>query len=513
LLGKRKERQGSLFSPVRRETRVSRELSRLKELVDFEWLREAAKDKFAADGRPSISPEVLGAMMMLGFWFDVSSDRELCDECEDRLSFREFIGLSDEDEVPVHSSLTHWRQRLGRDVFREFIRHSLEVAVSKGMTPGRLRLFDSTLSKAQADAGGPSRIDIHPLEQTNDYLESLGSWEEAEELPVVEEDEDRSKRSEDTARAKGSSCSTKLKHGGRRKRNRRKLKTGAPIVVSAHDMDARFLSRRGKRVDFYHKLHFECDSKTSLVMNADAGHVGDATKMMEFLDTEIYPMDTVGGDTGYFTGQTQRMLKSRGLVSLISVRDNSNNGGRAFGLDAFVYLADSDEYVCPAGAHLRRQGTSSKGETRYATARGICAACELREYCFQPGRLGTRRQLTLSADRETVEEARRINRSHRYQRVKVKRSIVCEGDISAMKRYHGLERAKGLGEESMAIQAMMSAGVCNFKKILKFLDKQTKNAGAAVSGACVTILRRLFGFVASSFGQTELQGRSMARAA
>jgi len=234
---------------------------------------------------------------------------------------------------------------------------------------------------------------------------------------------------------------------------------------------------------------------------------------MEFLDSEIYSVDTVGADTGYFTGQTQRRLKSRGLVSLISVRDNSNNGGRAFGLDAFVYLADSDEYVCPAGVHLRWQGTSSNGEARYATMRDSCAACELREYCFQPGRLGTRRQLTLSADRETVEEARRINRSHRYKRVKVKRSIVCEGDISAMKRYHGLERAKGLGEESMAIQAMMSAGVCNFKKILKFLDKQAKNAAAGVSGACVTVLRRLFGFVASSFGQTELQGRSMARAA
>jgi IS5 family transposase len=360
--------------------------------VDLGWLREAAKDRFAPDGRPSISPEVLGGMMLLGFWFNISSDRELCEECEDRLSFREFIGLSDEDEVPVHSSLTHWRQRLGRGVFREFIKHSLEVAVKKGMTPGRLRLFDSTLSKAQADADGPSSVQIDPLEQTNDYLDALGDWEDTQEAPTKEKGQDECAASEGEPSRKRPKRHIKLKHSARHKRNKRKLKTGARIIVNAHDMDAKFISRRGKKKDFYHKAHFEFDSKTSLVMNADAEHTSDATKMMEFLDSEIYPVDTVGGDTGYFTGQTQRTLKSRGLVSLISVRDNSNNGGRAFGLDAFVYLADSDEYICPAGAHLTRQGTSSKGETRYATVRGSCSACEMREYCFQPGHLGTRRQ-------------------------------------------------------------------------------------------------------------------------
>lgn len=349
MLGKKKERQGSLFSPMRRETRVSRELQGLKKLVGFEWLREAAKDKFAADGRPSITPEVLGSMMFLGFWFNISSDRELCEECEDRLSFREFIGLSEEDEVPVHSSLTHWRQRLGREVFSEFLRYSLKVASSKGMTPGRLRLFDSTLSKAQADAGGPSRLDIDLLEQANDYLDALGSWEYA--APVAEEESESSEDSNSVA---------ELKDSDRLGQNdKRRLRSGKPITINIHDMDAKLLSRPNKKTDFYHKSHFEFDSKTGLVMNADAGHVNDEAKMVEFLACETYLVDTVGGDTGYFTGQTQRWLKSEGLTSLISVRDNSNNSGRVFGLDAFAYLADADEYVCPEGARLTRQGISS----------------------------------------------------------------------------------------------------------------------------------------------------------
>jgi IS5 family transposase len=321
-------------------------------------------------------------MMLLGFWFNICSDRELCEECEDRLSFREFLDISEEDSIPVHSSLTHWRQRLGREVFRGFIKHSLEVAVSKEMIPGRLRLFDSTLSKAQADAGGPTRIDIDPQEQTNDYLEALGSWEDQEDLPS-EGEEDESQGNSEVADPKRPKDSTKLKHGGRlKKKNKRKLKKGACIAVNTHDIDAKLLSRRGKNTDFYHKCHFEFDSKTGLVMNADAGHTHEATKMMEFLGSETYPVDTVGGDTAYFTGSTQRKLQSRGLVSLISIRDNSNNGGRVFGLDAFTYVSDVDHYLCPAGLHLTRQGTSCQGEIRYATARGSCVNCDMRQYCF-----------------------------------------------------------------------------------------------------------------------------------
>lgn len=174
MLGKKKARQENLFSPV------SRELKAVRELLDFGWFREAVKGKFCLDnGRPSIAPEVLAAMMFLGYWFNITSDRDLCEECEDRLSFREFIGISDEDEVPVHSSLTHWRQRLGRDVFYGFIEHTIEVATQQGLKPGRCRLYDSTLVKAQAAVTGHATVSLDSVRDANDYLDALGQWEDA----------------------------------------------------------------------------------------------------------------------------------------------------------------------------------------------------------------------------------------------------------------------------------------------------------------------------------------------
>lgn len=470
MLGPKKARQESLFSPVRRETRVSKELKELKEFLDFDWLRKEVEEKFASCGRPSIAPEVLGAMVFLGFWFGIPSDRELCEECEDRLSFREFIGISDEDEVPVHSSLTHWRTRLGREIFQKFLKHSLELAVSAGLKLGRCRMFDASMVKAQAGTG-KSKIEIDPVVDANDYLDALGHWEEPQ--PQQETEHDGSGDGKDGPGKAGNSGKPLSKSDSKR------LNGGKPIYLCANDLDARYLSRRGMKASFQHKTHFEFDASSELVVNADAGHVADHVKMMEFLDAELYAVDTVVADTGYFEVKSQEKLKSRGVCSLISVRDNSNNGGRVFGIDAYVYLADSDEYVCPEGKRLTRQGTSAEGERRYATARGSCAECEMRPYCFQGKRMGTRRQLTLCAGRELVEEARKRNLSNRYRRLKVKRSIICEGSFGTMKSHYGFGRARWLGEEAMAIQALMCGMVHNLKKLMKFRERMREAAKAA----------------------------------
>jgi IS5 family transposase len=325
------------------------------------------RSSIANDGRPSIAPEVLGAMILLGFWFNILSDRELCEECEDRLSFREFMGISDDDEIPVHSSLTHWRKRLGKEVFQEFLAYSIEVAVKASLKPGRCRMFDSSLIKAQADVHSPARVDLDPVVNANDYLEALGEWEDAQAEGELEQEDGEGSALAD--KPKKHKSRSKLKHGGARKKSaKKKLARGKTISINTHDMDAKLLSRPGKTTAFFHKAHFEFDASSGLVMNADAGHIHEPVKMVEFLAGERYAVDTAAGDTGYFDCKSQKWLAAKGICSHISVRDNSNNGGRVFGIDAFAYDAAHDRYVCPAGVNLTRMGTSRGGEKRYASA-------------------------------------------------------------------------------------------------------------------------------------------------
>lgn len=486
MLGKKKVRQGNLFGPVKRETRIGKELREVKEIMDFEWFRQECKDKFCeTNGRPSISPEVLGAIIFLGYWYNITSDRELCEECEDRLSFREFIGLSDDDEVPVHSSLTHWRQRLGREVFQKFLTETIKIAKNVGLRPGRCRLFDSTLVKAQADMTGKSTIKLDPVENANDYLDALGEWEDAS-LPVESDEGEAGK--------KGGS-------GWKRDEAKRKIREGVKIPVNTHDMDAKVLFKPNQKVDFYHKCHFSFDASSGLVMDADAGHVPDATKMVEFLASEKEPVDTVGGDCGYFTIESQKWLKDKGITSLISVHDKSNNAGRVFGIDAFMYDEEKDEYVCPEGHVLKRYGSHDSGKKRYRIGKNRCTGCELSSYCFRAGEGGKQREITVNIDREIVEEAKARNRAWRYRRIRIRRSIVCEGSISTMKHYGGLGRARGIGEEAMAIQAKMAAVVNNIKKVLRFVERQERSVSdeiMTVYGCISSVVKWIFGRTTSS---------------
>jgi len=465
LLGKRKARQESLFSPVRRETRVSRELDALKEIVDLGWFREAVADKFVLDnGRPSISPEVLGSIVLLGYWFNITSDRELCEECEDRLSFREFIGIEDDDEVPVHSSLTHWRQRLGPEVFRGFLEKSIEAAAKVGLKPGRCRMFDSTLVKAAADMTGPSTVKLTPIEQANDYLEALGDWQDAQ-LPA-----------DDPGHKGGGS-------GWKSQSNKRKLKEQTPIWVNTNDLDAKLLSHPNKKTDFYHKCHFEFDASSGLVMNAEAEHVADTVKMVEFLSSESFPVDTAVGDKGYFSGASQQWLADHGIASIISMPNNDTNGGRVFGLDAFSYDAESDEYICPAGQRLHRFNKNRQLCARYATRGGVCSGCELREYCFRGGRCNKNRSLKVSVYRQLT-DSRDPRSVTRYRRLSAKRRTVCEGGFGSMKEYGGLGRARGIGREAMSIQAMMAGAVHNLKKVLRFIARRDSARQCGVIAHC-----------------------------
>lgn len=468
MLGKKKARQENLFSPVRRETRVSKELNALKDVLELGWFRKAVAAKFVLDnGRPSISPEVLGSMMVLGYWFNITSDRELCEECEDRLSFREFIGIGDDEEIPVHSSLTHWRQRLGPDVFRGFLEKSIEAAVSAGLIPGRCRMFDSTLVKAAADASGPSTVKLTPVEQANDYLEALGDWEDAE-LPAS-----------NSGRKGGGS-------GWRCEYNRRKIRNQTPIIINTYDLDAKLLSHPNKKTDFYHKCHYEFDASSGLVMNADVEHIADAVKMVELLSSERYPVDTAVGDKGYFSGPSQQWLADHEIASMISVPNNDLGGGRVFGLDAFSYDAEADEYVCPAGKRLHRFKDEQEC-ARYATKVGVCVDCELCDYCFRADRCSKSRYLKISPYRRLADTNKNPRSIIRYRRLSAKRKNVCEGSFGSMKQYGGLGRARGVGQESMAIQALLAGTVHNFKKVLRFIIKRDSTAQCGACSCCFRI--------------------------
>src|SRR5438046_8071742 len=94
------------------------------------FVREQLKDSYSETGRPSIDPELLLRILLLGYLYGISSERKLVEELRMHLAWRWFTGLSFDQEVPHHStfSRTGMDDSRNRICFRRSLRRSSPVA-------------------------------------------------------------------------------------------------------------------------------------------------------------------------------------------------------------------------------------------------------------------------------------------------------------------------------------------------------------------------------------------------
>jgi transposase len=129
-------------------------LRTVDEMIDFSFIEDLSLPHYSeAMGRPSIPPPVLFRMLFLGYFYGIRSERQLEKEIQTNVAYRWFLGLSLEDPVPDHSTISvNRRRRFGdTDVFREIFERTVEMAQEDRMVGGRVLLTDSTHIKANAN--------------------------------------------------------------------------------------------------------------------------------------------------------------------------------------------------------------------------------------------------------------------------------------------------------------------------------------------------------------------------
>lgn len=141
------------FVDVLLPERVGRnaKLERIERLVDWERIANLVDGIYAApSGRPSYPPVVMVKIMVLQQWYD-ASDEAMEEALWDRISFKRFVGLGIEDNVPDHTTLSRFRKEvaersLGRRLFKELGRQLDE----RGLFVKQGTLLDATIVEAQA---------------------------------------------------------------------------------------------------------------------------------------------------------------------------------------------------------------------------------------------------------------------------------------------------------------------------------------------------------------------------
>ena len=116
-------REESLFYSFRLEDQIPEThlLRLIDRYVDFSFVRDRLQPFYSSTGRPSIDPEVLLRLLLVGYQYGISSERRLLDEVRMHLAYRWFTRLGLDQEVPEHSTFS--KNRHGRfrqaGVFRE----------------------------------------------------------------------------------------------------------------------------------------------------------------------------------------------------------------------------------------------------------------------------------------------------------------------------------------------------------------------------------------------------------
>ncbi len=129
----------------------SRALDRLITAVDWSRFDRVLGGLHASvRGRPSFAPLTMFKCLLLQQWYGLS-DPGLEEALADRLSFRRFVGLSLDESVPDHSTLSRFRTRLGEDGLAERLFDDLAAQLSEaGLILREGTLIDATVVQADA---------------------------------------------------------------------------------------------------------------------------------------------------------------------------------------------------------------------------------------------------------------------------------------------------------------------------------------------------------------------------
>src|SRR5579871_6481195 len=195
MMGHQLGEQAALFYEFSLERYVpSNHLLRsIDRFVELDGLRRELSPFYSTIGRPSIAPELLVRMLLVGYCYGIRSERRLCEEVHLNLAYRWFCRLGLDGEVPDHSTFS--KNRHGRfrdsDLLRKLFETVVQRCMAEGLVDGSAFAIDASLIAADANkqraVAGSDEVDWEAIARTRrsvrEYLDTLdqAAWGAASE--------------------------------------------------------------------------------------------------------------------------------------------------------------------------------------------------------------------------------------------------------------------------------------------------------------------------------------------
>src|ERR1700759_140944 len=195
MMGHQRVEQAALFYEFSLERHVPTDhlLRSIDRFVDLDELRRELSPFYSTIGRPSIAPELMIRMLLVGYCYGIRSERRLCEEVHLNLAYRWFCRLGLDGEVPDHSTFS--KNRHGRfrdcDLLRKLFETVVQRCMTEGLVEGAAFAVDASLIAADANkqrsAAGSDDVDWEAIASTRrsvrEYLDTLdeAAWGAASE--------------------------------------------------------------------------------------------------------------------------------------------------------------------------------------------------------------------------------------------------------------------------------------------------------------------------------------------
>src|ERR1700716_541138 len=155
MMGQNSGNQNRLFYSFNLDDHVpaSHLLRGINQFLDLTDLRTYLAPFYSHTGRPSIDPELMIRMLIVGYCFGIRSERRLCEEVHLNLAYRWFCRHGLDGDVPDHSTFS--KNRHGRfrdsDLLRRLFETTVKRCMAEGLVGGDGFAVDASLIRAEAN--------------------------------------------------------------------------------------------------------------------------------------------------------------------------------------------------------------------------------------------------------------------------------------------------------------------------------------------------------------------------
>ena len=301
--------------------------------LDFEGLRQTLKPFYSQIGRPSIDPELMIRMLIVGYCMGIRSERRLCEEVRLNLAYRWFCRLGLDGKVPDHSTFS--KNRHGRFRESDALRHLFESVVQRCMAEGLVSAdgfaVDASLIAADANKQRsvpskdwkPEEIKESAVRAAREYLATLDDAAFGAASPVT------------------------------------------PKFISRSDPAAQWTGAHKGHAFFAYAANYLIDTDHGVIVDVEAtrairqAEVGAARTTLERTETRfgIKPA-FLTADSAYGSADSLAWLvKEKDIAPHIPVFDKSNRTDGTFSRADFAFDArlhvPGGQRACPIPTHLR----------------------------------------------------------------------------------------------------------------------------------------------------------------